>query len=140
MWVLELASSVWTVYLPCDEDGDCPLLDFLLGEAGKQGEKALALLRDHVPVHGTSKLPSGRSRKLEGCKSPICEFRWRWKGPDFRVFYFYPKGLRRAILCVSAFDKREKTPKTSIQQAEDEYKRIEVAIDKGTLKIIRLDD
>lgn len=140
MWVLELGSSVWTVYLPCDKDGNCPVLDYLLDVAGKEGEKALAFLRDHIPVHGTAKLPSGRSRKLEGCKKPISEFRWHKKGPELRVFYFCPKGTRRTILCVSAFQKREKTSKTHIHQAEDEYKRIETAIKDDTLNVIKLNE
>ena len=140
MWVLELASSVWTVYLPCEQDGECAVLEYLLDEAGKPGEKALALLREHIPIYGTSMLPSGRSRKLEGCSHPICEFRWHRKGPDIRIFYFFPKGARKTILCVAAFDKREKTPKGTIQHAEEEYERIANAIEKGKLRVIKLDD
>lgn len=139
LWVLELKSATWTVYLPCEKDGTCPLLEYLLEKAGKQGERTLALLREHVPLHGVSRLPSGRSRKLEGCKYPIYEFRWHRKGPDFRVFYLFPKGARKTILCVSAFDKREKTPKTEIQQAEDAYVHIAKAISISSLHVIKLE-
>lgn len=124
-----------------DESMNCPVLDGLEGLDPKKHVEALHhILFDRVPDAGPTREAVGRwvSRSLgdavfEFCKGPR-------RGAKLRVTWFYgrPPRHKQTIICVSAFKKRDQTPKHEKALAVETRRRYLVAPD--SVKVFDLED
>jgi hypothetical protein len=140
MKVVRLAVGThWTVTALCDNDGSCPLLDFLesLNDAKKQA-KILSDLQQFVPFHTKQDWGSEFSWSLRG-SDKIYEFKWpNKKGGTSRVLWFYDTG--KIVVCCHAVLKKGDMDEAEIRKAERTEQAYRAAKEQGRLAIVDIDD
>jgi hypothetical protein len=140
MKVVKLAVGThWTVTALCDDDGSCPLLDFLDGlDDLKKQAKILSDLQQFVPFHTTQDWGSEFSWSLRG-SDKIYEFRWpSRKGGTSRVLWFYDAG--KIVVCCHAVLKKGDMDEAEIRKAERAEQAYRAAKAQGEVIIVELSD
>jgi hypothetical protein len=132
--LVRIARKRWEVLAICDHRGACQVLEFLedlRGSYQAAGELMLLFLTELIPENGP---PKGEPL----CKSlgdGLFELRRQPKGKKLRVVWFYGGGM--VIVCVAAFTKAERTPRTEILRAKALQREYWEARRHGRLKIVR---
>ncbi|SOD92541.1 type II toxin-antitoxin system RelE/ParE family toxin [Caenispirillum bisanense] len=110
MFAREVVNGPWRIWALADEDGTCPLEEFVSGLPKSERRKVLAML-DHVAEGGTRALPSDRCHQIDD-EHQIYQF----TAGQVRILWFYDRD--KIILCSHAFLKRtNKTPKRERERA-----------------------
>jgi phage-related protein len=131
--LVRIARGRWDVLASRDHRGNCQVLDFLDGLTGSY--QAVAgqmgrLLAQIIPKQGPPK-----TEPL--CKSlgdGLFELRKQPKGKKLRVVWFY--GMGAVIVCVAAFTKAERTPRSEIVRARALQREYWEAKKHGRVKIV----
>ncbi len=137
MQLKSIREGTWKIYAVCEENGMCPLLEFM-----NQLNPKYTGAKDNVlaTISKISQTPHG-PRLLS---TDICHFVdkdekiWEFVGGDIRVLWFYSSKERMVIICCQAFIKKgRKTPKGEIQKAIQIKDRYEDHAKLGRISVIK---
>ncbi len=128
MRLRRVRSGGWQVLAVCTDRGDCPLLQFLAeieGGLARDGRRMLKLL-DRVADHGPP-----RNTEISHQLGPGL---WEFIQGRVRVLWFYDEG--KLVICSHGFvKKRQKTPATEIERAQEYRRQYFLAKGQAALKM-----
>lgn len=133
MKLLRIAQGEWEVLGVPDQRGVCPVIEFLeslTGDYQVAARQMLLLLYEQIPDNGPPKAEPACKSLGDG----LYEFRKQPKGKKLRVVWFYGGGP--VIVCVAAFTKAERTPRSEIVRARDLQQKYREAKKNGRLDIL----
>jgi phage-related protein len=134
--LLRLAKGRWEVLAVLDARDRCEILDFLLMPEESYRAAAISMLTLLFEIVPSSGPPTAEPL----CKSlggGLYEFRKQPKGKKLRVLWFYGEG---AVVCVSAFTKAERTPRSRLAQAAALREWYRAARARGKIEVVELEE